>query len=588
MTQTSQRSEERDRKNGGALEQTHAIDTGQSSRVTMLLSEIRQYLDASAESELAINVLQILLLSKAPPQGWGALRRSLFNASRADWSFEVRARAYLQAAVELHKHQLFAAPVGFALEAALQEAAVDLDPRLDAQLALIKTYLGSGDELRRIRTEPTPRLQSLTIREQVSKHVRHVCMQTLEAWARPPELQPVAWSLEDLDDALLCLRLLYCELGGGLGRDGYQVSCLADDFEELGCPLWNLLLAEAMKRGARSDTLSLGWNEDAQAKIRLLLMAPRQSDRGVNHASPAVSVEQLVPEGLLHVVCKSPIMPSSDKQDRAEIERHLALQKPLPITPMPSMEVIDTISERLTGEFPWAEAALTPILSDLRGRCSLGLRALAMPPTLLVGLPGCGKSRLARRIAEELAQPILNVQLGGASDIKVLAGTSRGWATGRPSDIATLMASRQHASATVILDELDKTTTSRGEAAISSYLLGLIERETAARYLDVFLKTECDFSHLVWILTANQLSTVPAALKSRLRIVYVPQPGAEDLRVVADLVVADLATQWGVARELLPTVDELSLPWRSLTSMRQVRLIVEQRTLEWAKHLVRH
>ncbi len=75
---------------------------------------------------------------------------------------------------------------------------------------------------------------------------------------------------------------------------------------------------------------------------------------------------------------------------------------------------------------------------------------------------------------------------------------------------------------------------------------------------------------------------------THLRIVYVPQPGAEDLRVVADLVVADLATQWGVARELLPTVDELALPWRSLTSMRQVRLIVEQRTLEWAKHLVRH
>ncbi len=587
MAQASQRNVERDCGIDIAREGACVIESRRGSRLVALMSEIRQYLDSSAESELAINVLQILLLSKAPPQGWGALRRSLFNASRADWSFEVRARAYRQAAVELHKHQLFAAPVGFALEAALQEAAVDLDPRLDAQLALIKTYLGSGDELRRIRTEPTPRLQSLTIREQVSKHVRHVCMQTLEAWARPPELQPVAWSLEDLDDALLCLRLLYCELGGGLGRDGYQVSCLADDFEELGCPLWNLLLAEAMRRGARSNTLSLGWNEDAQAKIRLLLMAPRQSDRGVNHAGPAVSVEQVVPKGLQHVVCKSPIMPSSDKQDRAEIERHLALQKPLPITPMPSMEVIDTISERLTGEFPWAEAALTAILSDLRGRCSLGLRELAMPPTLLVGLPGCGKSRLARRIAEELAQPILNVPLGGASDIKVLAGTSRGWATGRPSDIATLMASRQHASATVILDELDKTT-SRGEAAISSYLLGLIERETAARYLDVFLKTECDFSHLVWILTANQLSTVPAALKSRLRILYVPQPGAEDLRVVADLVVADLATQWGVARELLPKVDELSLPWRSLTSMRQVRLIVEQRTLEWAKHLVRH
>jgi hypothetical protein len=41
MTQTSQRSEERDRENGGALEQTHAIDTGQSSRVMMPLSEIQ-------------------------------------------------------------------------------------------------------------------------------------------------------------------------------------------------------------------------------------------------------------------------------------------------------------------------------------------------------------------------------------------------------------------------------------------------------------------------------------------------------------------------------------------------------------------
>jgi len=76
--------------------------------------------------------------------------------------------------------------------------------------------------------------------------------------------------------------------------------------------------------------------------------------------------------------------------------------------------------------------------------------------------PGCGKSRLVRRLAEELALPRLDLCLGGSSDTKMLGGTSRGWSSSKRGDLAALLATHQSASALVILDELDRHTTVSG------------------------------------------------------------------------------------------------------------------------------
>jgi ATP-dependent Lon protease len=155
--------------------------------------------------------------------------------------------------------------------------------------------------------------------------------------------------------------------------------------------------------------------------------------------------------------------------------------------------------------------------------------------------------------------------------------------------MATLMASRKVASIMVLLDEIDKAQDNHRESGgIQAYLLGLLEPETVCRHSDVYLKTECDFSGVLWLATANRLSTISGPLMSRLRVLQMGQPRKEHFAVIAENVIEGLAKRWGLDRWVLPEVSELDLPLGQLSSARQVRVATEAAAASWARALQRH
>ncbi len=96
-----------------------------------------------------------------------------------------------------------------------------------------------------------------------------------------------------------------------------------------------------------------------------------------------------------------------------------------------------------------------------------------------------------------------------------------------------------------ILDEVDKTGCYGGHGGDpQEALLDLLEPGNAARYSDVYLMTECDLSHCMYIGTSNSLERLPEALLSRLRIVYFPEPGPEHSNVIVAGMVSDLERAW--------------------------------------------
>lgn len=209
---------------------------------------------------------------------------------------------------------------------------------------------------------------------------------------------------------------------------------------------------------------------------------------------------------------------SEGKQIKRDFEKVLNCPLPLPAT-----GDLGVLRRVLVDEFPYANRVVDEILKGLVGRKQAYIR-----PTVLVGSPGCGKTRFARRLAEELGTPYELISCGGLFD-SAIGGTPRRWSTGEPS-LAVMAVRRHHcAGPMIILDEIEKVGTSRQNGAVHDVLVGLLERETASRWHDPYVHSHCDLSHVSWLMTANSIDPIPGVLRDRCRVMHFPEPGPEML-----------------------------------------------------------
>lgn len=211
-------------------------------------------------------------------------------------------------------------------------------------------------------------------------------------------------------------------------------------------------------------------------------------------------------------------------------------QRPLPL---PGMPELTAVRARLIAEFPYAVTIVDSVLEKIGDRPDVYLR-----PIILLGAPGSGKTRFARRLTEELGAPHELISCGGLSDSAV-GGTARRWTSGEPS--LAIMAVLRHdcAGPVVILDEIEKIGTSRHNGNVHDVLIGLFERETSRRWHDPYLQAHCDLSHVSWLMTANSLEPIPAALRDRCQILRFPNPGTDQLPLLAPRILERLYIEAG-------------------------------------------
>lgn len=252
------------------------------------------------------------------------------------------------------------------------------------------------------------------------------------------------------------------------------------------------------------------------------------------------------------------------------------LTHPLPLATGPEPEVLRSV---LNGEFPWLHAAVDALISDLELRRSAGLAWIRWRPTLLVGPPGTGKTRLARRIAELCGVGFGEVNAAGSSDNRLLQGTARGWSSANPSQVLHVMRQSRTANPVMLVDEVDKATgTKNGD--IRATLLTMLEPITAKSWPDETLMVPCDLSAVNWLLCANCVDRLRGPLLTRLRVVQAPPPTVEHFDVVLNGVLREIAAALGVGvRDLpdLPTkaVERLRNGFARGLSLRRVHAAVE-------------
>ena len=291
------------------------------------------------------------------------------------------------------------------------------------------------------------------------------------------------------------------------------------------------------------------------------------------------------PKAPVLTIVRGPIPPASDPGDRQTLERFKPLESPLPVALMPSVAHLKESRSRLVREFPWASFAIHIIFSELITRRSFGSLVFHLRPVLLLGPPGIGKTRFARRFAEEMALGFRAIGLAGMSDVRSLTGTARGWSTGQPSVLLEPLLNNKSASSLVLLDEIEKAVDGGSKTpAASDFLLGLLEPENARSWFDSFLQTECDLSRLVFIATANSLAGLSTPLLSRVTVLDFGRPTPEDVRGVIPFALQDIAKDWELPMVVFDAVVppvEVDVP-----NMRDLKVWLTWYLAQWAhEHL---
>ncbi len=229
--------------------------------------------------------------------------------------------------------------------------------------------------------------------------------------------------------------------------------------------------------------------------------------------------------------------------------------------------------KKLAALFPNFSEAITIVEQRVHLSMLTLENSFRLPPLLLSGPPGTGKSEFSRRLANLLKVPAVFIDIASLEASFKITGLDSGYTSGTPGLIWSAL-QNECMSPVIVLDEIEKQPTSTKDSG-SGIFLNMLEPSTAAHWQDSALRLPVNASRIFWIATCNSSDLIDPALRSRFVELEIQIPDENQLIAVIRSIHRDLLEQEDWGKFVDPVLDETCVACLQNLAPRQIKQAIE-------------